>query len=155
MVRAQKEGYIEYLWQWKDDPERVIPKQSFVKGFEPWGWIVGTGVYLDDVEREVQAVTRSLVLGTIVIFGLVLGLSSYLAYLAARGERRRRESHERRLQSERRLANVIEFLPDATFVLDAERRVIAWNRAMSELTGLDSADMVGKSGLQLCSALLW
>jgi signal transduction histidine kinase len=34
-----------------DDP---VPKLSYVKLFEPWGWVVGTGIYLDDVDLAVK-----------------------------------------------------------------------------------------------------
>jgi len=40
--------------------------------------------------------------------------------------------------------DIIAFLPDATFVIDCEGRVIAWNRAMEELTGVAAGSMVGK-----------
>ncbi len=40
--------------------------------------------------------------------------------------------------------DIIEFLPDATFVIDRERRVIAWNRAIEEMTGVAKADILGK-----------
>ncbi len=56
--------------------------------------------------------------------------------LAATGEHLR--------ESERRLADIIEFLPDATFVIDADGKVIAWNRAIQEMTGIGSAEVVGK-----------
>jgi PAS domain S-box-containing protein len=42
------------------------------------------------------------------------------------------------------LQDIIEFLPDATFVIDKDRRVIAWNRAIEELTGTRKCDIVGK-----------
>ena len=41
-------------------------------------------------------------------------------------------------------AEIIDFLPDATLVIDAEGTVIAWNRAMEELTGVPAADVVGR-----------
>jgi PAS domain S-box-containing protein len=41
------------------------------------------------------------------------------------------------------LTDIIEFLPDATFVIDAEKNVVAWNRAMVELTGVPKEDMLG------------
>ncbi|MBA4417676.1 MAG: hypothetical protein C0392_07170, partial [Syntrophus sp. (in: bacteria)] len=47
-------------------------------------------------------------------------------------------------ESEQRLADIIQFLPDATFVIDQEGKVIAWNRAIEEMTGVKSADMLGK-----------
>jgi len=47
-------------------------------------------------------------------------------------------------ESERRLADIINFLPDATLVIDREGRVIAWNRAMEGLTEIKAEDMLGK-----------
>lgn len=46
--------------------------------------------------------------------------------------------------SERRLSEIIDFLPDPTFAVDPEGRVIAWNRAMEELTGAPASEMIGK-----------
>ncbi len=47
-------------------------------------------------------------------------------------------------ESERRLADIIEFLPDATFVIDTSGHVIAWNRAVEDMTGIPKADMLGR-----------
>jgi PAS domain S-box-containing protein len=58
-------------------------------------------------------------------------------------ERKRMEQVLR--ESERRLSDIIEFLPDATFVIDREGKVIAWNRAMEEMSGVSKKDMIGKS----------
>ena len=44
-----------------------------------------------------------------------------------------------------KLERVIDFLPDATFVVDTEGRVIAWNRAMEAMTGVAKADMIGNA----------
>ncbi len=48
------------------------------------------------------------------------------------------------LESQRRLADIINFLPDATLVIDDESRVIAWNRAMEEMTGIPAGEMLGR-----------
>ncbi|VVB73037.1 Methanogenesis regulatory histidine kinase FilI [uncultured archaeon] len=47
-------------------------------------------------------------------------------------------------ESERRLMDIIDFLPDATFVIDKEGKVIAWNRAIEAMTGIKASDMIGK-----------
>lgn len=47
-------------------------------------------------------------------------------------------------ESQQQLANIINFLPDATFVIDKEGRVIAWNRAIEELTGIKAEEILGK-----------
>ncbi|MFY9799973.1 MAG: PAS domain S-box protein, partial [Methanoregula sp.] len=48
------------------------------------------------------------------------------------------------VQSERRLTGIINFLPDATLVIDRQGKVIAWNKAIEEMTGIPAAEMVGK-----------
>jgi PAS domain S-box-containing protein len=47
-------------------------------------------------------------------------------------------------ESQRRLTDIINFLPDATLVIDDEGRVIAWNRAIEEMTGVTAEEMLGK-----------
>ncbi len=47
--------------------------------------------------------------------------------------------------SERRLADIISFLPDATFVIDKNGTVLAWNRAMEEMTGVPAEQIIGKA----------
>ncbi|MFN7102316.1 MAG: methyl-accepting chemotaxis protein [Pseudorhizobium sp.] len=47
-VKASGEGFVDYHWP-KPGAEQPVEKYSHVIGFEPWGWIVGTGVYTDDL----------------------------------------------------------------------------------------------------------
>lgn len=51
-------------------------------------------------------------------------------------------------ETERRLADIIDFLPDATFVIDIEGKVIAWNRAAEEMTGISRKDILGKGNYE-------
>ena len=56
----------------------------------------------------------------------------------------RRKAVNALMESEQRLADIINFLPDATFAIDIKGVVIAWNRAIEEMTGIPAADMLGK-----------
>jgi PAS domain S-box-containing protein len=56
----------------------------------------------------------------------------------------KRRSEKNLQESEKRLTDIINFLPDPTFAIDKEGKVIAWNRATEELTGVAAADMLGK-----------
>lgn len=51
---------------------------------------------------------------------------------------------EELLDTRQKLLSIIEFLPDATFVVDLDRRVIAWNRAIEDMTGVRKEDIIGK-----------
>lgn len=55
-----------------------------------------------------------------------------------------RRAHEARQESEELLAQIIESLPDATFAIGTGGRVIAWNRAIEEMTGVSAEEMLGK-----------
>lgn len=48
-------GLVDYNWPDPKDSERILPKLSAVMRFEPWGVLVGTGVYIDDIESRTQA----------------------------------------------------------------------------------------------------
>ena len=50
--------------------------------------------------------------------------------------------------SEQRLGQIIDFLPDSTWVVDSEGKVVTWNQAMENLTGIAAADMVGKGNYE-------
>jgi PAS domain S-box-containing protein len=60
-------------------------------------------------------------------------------------QRRMREALR---ESEQRLSDIIEFLPDATFAIDLNGFVIAWNRAMEEMTGVKARDITGKGNYE-------
>jgi methyl-accepting chemotaxis protein len=53
LVKASKAGFVDYTWT-RTEGEDPVPKLSYVAGFEPWGWVVGTGVYIDDVDAAVN-----------------------------------------------------------------------------------------------------
>ena len=48
-AQAPEGGYVSYLWP-KPGKDKPVDKLSFVKRFAPWGWVIGTGIYIDDVE---------------------------------------------------------------------------------------------------------
>ncbi|MCK6412198.1 MAG: methyl-accepting chemotaxis protein [Azonexus sp.] len=51
VVEAQGGGFVDYLWSKPGaGSDAAVPKLAYVKGFKPWGWIVGTGIYIDDVD---------------------------------------------------------------------------------------------------------
>ncbi|MGA9416180.1 MAG: cache domain-containing protein [Terriglobales bacterium] len=48
-AQSSNGGYVYYLWP-KPGAEKPVAKLSFVKRFAPWGWVIGTGIYIDDVD---------------------------------------------------------------------------------------------------------
>lgn len=59
MCQKNGEGFVDYLWP-RPGETKSVPKISYVKLLKEWNWIVGTGVYVDKVNDEIQQVVRPL-----------------------------------------------------------------------------------------------
>jgi methyl-accepting chemotaxis protein len=68
VVKANGAGFVDYYWS-KPGDSKPVPKLSYVKGFAPWGWIVGTGIYIDDVDQQFRQ--AAMLLGSISLALLV------------------------------------------------------------------------------------
>ncbi len=65
-------GFVDY-WFPKPGETEPQPKLSYATGFAPWGWVVGTGIYVDDVDREFRS-TAMLLGGISAVMLIILGL---------------------------------------------------------------------------------
>jgi methyl-accepting chemotaxis protein len=71
-------GFLEYAFT-KKGATGTFPKVTFVQKFGPWGWIVGAGVYVDDVDREVRVLSAKVLLAALVVALAVFLVSLKLA----------------------------------------------------------------------------
>lgn len=101
LVKKEGEGFIQYYWQWKDDASKISPKLSYVKGFSDWNWVIGTGIYLDDVEMEISQLKKTLLK---ISFTIILFIAFILLYVL----RQTRIIEEKRLQAEKQLLSSIQ-----------------------------------------------
>ena len=139
-VRKQKAGYVDYLWQWKDDPERIVPKISYVRGFEPWDWIVGTGIYVEDVRTEIASITRRLVLICMAITAVIVGLSGYVLWQGQRVDNRRRNAEHALRKSEEKYRLLAETTDELILTAELEGRITYSNRAWVQTCGYPQED---------------
>ena len=72
-VQAKGAGFVNYMWPkpGSTDPQ---PKVSYVAGFAPWGWVVGSGVYVDTVQASIRDRIVSFGLGALLLAGVLLGI---------------------------------------------------------------------------------
>ena len=54
LCKTKGAGFIKYWWP-KPGSDKPEPKLSYVKLFKPWGWIIGTGIYIDDIKKSIEA----------------------------------------------------------------------------------------------------
>jgi methyl-accepting chemotaxis protein len=80
VVRKDGAGFVSYEWP-KPGFNQPQPKLSYVVGFAPWSWVIGTGVYIDDLNAQTWASTQR----SLIAAGLVLLLALAVSMFVARG----------------------------------------------------------------------
>lgn len=70
MCQAQNEGWIMYLWP-KPQETVATEKVSYSSIFKPWGWIIGTGAWTDDINAQVKSELENTKIMNIVYIGLI------------------------------------------------------------------------------------
>ncbi len=75
VAKASGADFVLYMWP-KPGAEKPVLKVSYVKGFTPWGWIIGSGVYVDNVDATIQsrAITMCIFVAVLLAILLLLGV---------------------------------------------------------------------------------
>ncbi len=134
LVKEKGEGFISYVWQWMDEEERMEPKESYIRLFEPWEWVIGTGIYVYDVQSEIKNLQSHIVKLSI---GIILIITLLLIYLVRQGlvlENSRNDAEKLLIESIERYRALSEAATEgALFVYDKRCRYA--NTVMYELLG--------------------
>ncbi len=143
-VKVSGDGYIDYWWQWKDDSTRIVPKLSYVKGFEPWGWIVATGIYLEDVKEEIKAIRGTIVRITLLFVILISIIIVYITRQSLIIERRRIEAEEELKQSRLKYKMLVEASTESTMMW-LEGRLTYFNQPILNQTEYSEDELLNRS----------
>ena len=73
VVKADGAGFVSYLWPKPGHSDPVL-KVSYVKGFAPWGWVIGSGVYVDNVDTAIMGRAAGFVAGTLLLVSVLLAV---------------------------------------------------------------------------------
>jgi PAS domain S-box-containing protein len=122
----------------------VRPKLSYVKGFAPWGWIVGTGVYLSDVQADVRRARHLLLSASLVILAVVTALLAVLLRESYRTERARAAADAALRASEARYRLLVESAGASIFLALEGDRLYA-NSSALQLLGCTAAELATRS----------
>ncbi|OOZ38705.1 hypothetical protein BOW53_14365 [Solemya pervernicosa gill symbiont] len=82
-VRSDGGGFVDYLWP-KPGFDQPVEKVSYVKGFEPWGWVIGSGVYIDDIDAVFWANVRTNAVIGLALILFIIAIATFLAWSITR-----------------------------------------------------------------------
>ncbi|PLX17816.1 MAG: hypothetical protein C0597_06810, partial [Marinilabiliales bacterium] len=124
-VLKSGEGFIDYMWQWKDDSTRIVPKLSFVKIYKNWNWIIGTGIYIEDVKEEIASLEKRLLKITFIIIGIISTIILFIVKQSLNIERRRKEIEDKLKASRRKYQSLVEASIDGTLLIINDKIVFS------------------------------
>lgn len=87
MVRQHKQGFVAYQWP-KPGADQAVDKLSYVKGFEPWGWVIGSGIYIDDLHAATVGYAQRLTAVVVLTMVLLVVLSGRISNSIVNGLQR-------------------------------------------------------------------
>jgi len=138
-VKEHSMGFVSYIWQWQDDPERMEAKESFVMGFEQWGWIIGTGLYVDDVKNQIDQLTKRIIDLSFIVVLVTAFLMLAVALQSLKIERRRSQAEEELRVSHERYRALVESSSTGILLLYRGRCIYA-NSTIQGILGYSSKE---------------
>ncbi len=78
VVKNEGAGFVNYEWP-RPGSDKPVPKISYVKGYQPWGWVIGSGVYVDDINEAVFRHAWQLALIVLLVGGAMTVASNLMA----------------------------------------------------------------------------
>lgn len=140
LVKAENEGYLEYQWQWMDDTTHSEPKLSYVKGIPEWGWIIGTGIYIHDIEDEMARLSRNLLLADGVIALALFGILVNIVFQSRRMEIHRKRAEDGLREAKDRYRALVESSNEG-YVLEVSGETVYSNRMLQRMSGYGEAEL--------------
>ncbi len=152
LVQRQGAGYVEYMWQWKDDPTKIVPKISYVKEFVPWRWVIGTGMYIDDVHAEVAVIRNKLSAISTGILFIVSLLAFYSIRQSILADRERERLMKSLGESTERFRNLVETTSDWIWETDKVGRFTYSSPKVTDLLGYPLEEILNTTLVNLASS---
>ena len=134
ITKSDGEGYIEYLWEEHYDSTQIVPKLAYVQLYKPWGWIVGTGIYMEDIQKEIHRIRMRLGVISGAIFLVVSLLLISLIRQSLKTEKIRALAEEELKKSKEKYEALVETSPDGT-IMFIDGKFVYTNLIFLAMTG--------------------
>ncbi len=140
IAKTQGDGFIQYMWDDKNDSSKMVPKLSYVRLFKPWGWILGTGIYLEDVYEEIDTLTNRLIKISLAITGLIVALLLFIARESLRIETERQQNEARLRDAGEKYKTLVEASTEGVMMI-MNGSIVYSNEVLEQMLGYTPAEI--------------
>jgi PAS domain S-box-containing protein len=150
-VQDDGSGWVDYYWQWQDDPTQIVPKISYVQLFEPWQWIVGTGMYVEDVNAAIADVERNLIYISLAIIVVVALLLYYGVRQSLKIERKRAAAEEGLKESHEKYRALVEAATEG-LLMALDGKIAYTNQPLVDMLGYSPEELSDMDAVKLLAS---
>ena len=159
IANQKQEGFLTYLWP-REGYATDQPKRSYIKLFQPWEWIIGTGEYTGHIEKQIEKmkikehqeidtlIIKSITLSTILSIMLILSVSFIIKKVIISPIMKREIEAEVLKKSAQEYRTLAENIPDPIFRYDTDAKRIYVNPAVEKISGMSADELLGKKPTQ-------
>lgn len=151
-VKTQEYGFITYTWPFNQNPEACSAQTSCITSFEPWNWMIGTSMYIDNVQKELHVIVQKIIGTFILVFLLMTGLLLFIIKVGSKIEKQK-------IINEQKYTSLIKHLPIAVFRIelfkDGTNSVpLLWNVALIDLFEFPSKNYIKQNKIYIDNFLV-
>lgn len=133
-AKKNGDGFINYMWQWKDDSTKIVSKLSYVKAFSSWKWIIGTGIYIEDVKSEIARLETRIINVSMAISLTISLLLFFITYQNFRTEKLRISAEEDLHESREKYRALVEASTEGLIMILEEGQIF-YNKTLYSILG--------------------
>ncbi len=145
-VRERGSGFVEYDWQ-VNDQENAGAKTSYLLVFTPWNWLVGTGVYTEEIHKELLSLKQKGILTAAAVIAVVALLTLHLLRQTTRAERKKARVQDARgkllkamAESEERYRTVADYTYSCEIWRDPDGKMLYCSPSCQRVSGYPQED---------------
>jgi PAS domain S-box-containing protein len=111
-----------------------------VKGFQPWNWVIGTGIYIEDVKEEINRLERRLIHISLLITAIIIAILFYIIRQSLRIENKRRDVEDKLKLSREKYKSLVEASTEGTLMI-VDGEIIFSNVKFSHFIGYNVGEV--------------
>lgn len=125
LVKKQNQGYISYDWHNSQNDSPGGAKETYAKGYKPWGWVVCTGFLLTDIYTDLQQVMKKVMVILFSFLGCMLMILSFILFRNYRNLQKIMLADNELKKSETRFRRLVGHIDNGVMIFENNKTVFA------------------------------
>ncbi|MFP4363619.1 MAG: sensor histidine kinase [Spirochaetia bacterium] len=142
-ARQEGSGFSTYYWQLHAEEDNIRLKATYFQVFEPWGWIISTGLYFNNSLHRVRELTVLIIKISLLIIPVLIGLTILLIYFGIKNQNNLENTIRALAESESRYRDLVNTMNEGLIIQDSNNNLTFVNTKFAAMLGYKRDALVG------------